>query len=54
MQGGHKIHKFFELNSFRIVFKKSRQTFAMVSIIEMDKDDGDRVQSLTCQIDGGG
>ena len=47
---GIKIHEFFELNSFRIVFKKSRQTFAMLSIIELDKDDGDRVQGLSIKL----
>ena len=44
---GIKVHKFFELNSFRIVFNKSRYTFAMSLIIELDKDNGDRVQGLS-------
>jgi hypothetical protein len=50
---GIKIHKSFELNSFRIVFKKSRQTFAIMSIIELDKDDGDRVQGLSVELSEG-
>jgi hypothetical protein len=53
MKGGHKIHKFFELNSFRIVFKKSRQTFAMVLVIKLDKDNGDRVQGLSVKLTEG-
>jgi hypothetical protein len=53
MKGGHKIHEFFELNSFRIVFKKNRQTFAMVLIIQLDKDDGDRVQGLSVELTEG-
>ena len=53
MKGRHKIHKFFELNNFRIVFKKSRQTFAMVPIIELDKDDGDWVQGLSVKLTEG-
>jgi hypothetical protein len=53
MRGGHKFQEFFELNSFRIVFKKSRQTFAMVLIIEFDKDNGDRVQGLSVELTEG-
>jgi hypothetical protein len=53
MKGRHKIHEFFELNNFRIVFKKSRQTFAMVPIIELDKDDGDRVRGLSVELTEG-
>ena len=53
MKGSHKIHKFFELNSFRIVFKKSRQTFAMVSIIKLDSEDGDQVQGLSIDLTEG-
>ncbi len=50
MKGAHKIHEFFELNGFRIVFKKSRQTFAMVLIIELDKNDEDWVQGLSVEL----
>ena len=50
---GIKIHKFFELNSFSIVFKKNRQTFAMVSIIKLDKEDGDWVQGLSVELTEG-
>ena len=55
MKGGHKIHEFFELNGFRIVFKKSRQTFAMVLIIELDKNknDEDWVQGLSVELTEG-
>ncbi len=50
---GIKVHKFFELNSFRIVFNKSRYTFVMVLIIELDKEDGDRVQGLSVELTEG-
>ncbi len=46
---GIKIHKFFEMNSFRIIFRKAGKPFAMVSIIELDKGDGDRVQGLSVE-----
>ncbi len=50
---GMKIHEFFELNSFRIVFNKSRYTFAMVLIIKLDKEDGDQVQGLSVKLTEG-
>jgi hypothetical protein len=53
MKGGHNIHEFFELNSCRIVFKNSRQTFAMVSIIKSKKDNGDWVQGLSIELTQG-
>ena len=50
---GIKIHEFLELNSLKLFSRTTGKLFEMVSIIELDSEDRDRVQGLSVELTEG-
>ena len=51
MTGRHKIHEFLELNSLKLFSRTTGNLFfAMVSVIEVDSEDGDQVRGLSVDL----